>query len=171
MKLRKRLLVSIGLLIVNLGCVLGSTTDSKDAKSFANVLSPISIENTDGQGLNFGVIALGSTNSIIRVSATSTVSSNVFDGDAVILNAVTQTAAKFTVSGEQGCSFIVNLPTSMAISDGTHSLTINNFKSSNNGSGTINLSTIFYVGADLLVPSNATIGYYHGTFNVIVSYN
>lgn len=169
----KPLFVAIALMVA--AKVLADDAHSKSAitNSKARVIAPISILNTDGQGLDFGVIALGTTNSVVVVSASATVVANVSSGNAVIVLSTPQKAAKFTVSGEAEKTYSITLPESATIVNGTNSITISNFSSSNGAVGTIgtNGNDMFYVGGELTVPSDAIPAVYQGTFNVTVAYN
>lgn len=147
------------------------TSESKSAVSKASVLTPISLENTNGQGLKFGSITIGAVNSTIRVSATSSVSPNVTVGDAVVLSTITQEAAKFTVTGESGKSYAITLPSTMNVIKGSDHLVVNNFTCSNGSAGVIGTNDVFYIGADLVLPSSAVSGAYQGTFSLVVVYN
>lgn len=142
---------------------------SATAPSKARVISPISLVNTDGQGLEFGVVAVGASNSTVVVSATETVIADV-TGDAVVLTSTPQKAAKFTVSGEADKTYTITLPDNMSVLFGANSLTVDNFSCSNGTGGTIGTDDLFYVGAVLSVPSTAIPGLYQGSFSVTVAY-
>lgn len=148
-----------------------ATSKSATAPSKARVITPISLVNTDEQGLDFGVIAIGTSNSTVVVSATETVEADVSSGDAIVVTSTPQKAAKFTVSGEAEKTYIITLPESMAVLFGTNSLTVENFTCSNGEGGTIGTDDLFYVGAELSVPSTAIPGPYQGSFSVTVAYN
>jgi len=139
--------------------------------SKARVITPISIENTGGQGLDFGMIAVGTSESKVVVSAEATVPVNVSLGDAVVLTSTLQKAAKFTVSGEAGQAYSISLPASATLISGGNSLTVNNFSCSNGAGGNIGTNDLFYVGGELTIPIGATPAVYQGTFNVTVAYN
>lgn len=144
---------------------------SLQTPSKARIITPISLVNTDDQGLDFGTVTIGTMNSTIVVSASQTVVPNVSSGNAVVFSSVPQTAAKFTVSGEPAKTYTINLPASMFVLFGANSLTVDNFTCSNGSGGSIGTNDLFYVGANLYVPSNAIPGDYQGTFNVTVAYN
>ncbi len=141
------------------------------ATSKARVITPISIENTGGQGLDFGMIALGTTESKVIVSAEAIVSVNVSLGDVVVITSTPQKAAKFTVSGQASQAYSISLPTSATLISGGSSLTIANFSCSNGTGGNIGTNDLFYVGGELTIPAGATPAVYQGTFNVTVAYN
>lgn len=146
-------------------------SQSISANSKARVITPISLENTGGQGLDFGVIALGTTESKIIVSAESTVPVNVATGDAVVVTSTPQKAAKFTVSGEVGQAYTITLPSSTTLVSGANSLSVANFTCSNGTGGNIGTSDLFYIGGELTIPAGAVPAVYQGTFNVTVAYN
>jgi hypothetical protein len=144
----------------------------------ARIITPITLANTGSQALDFGVIARGTTDATIIVAANATPASNVATGDAVILSSAPQTAAKFTVGGESGKTYVITIPsTTQTIIAGANHLDITNFTCSNitapatSGSATIGTNDIFYVGGTLAVPAAAIAASYTGTFNVTVNYN
>jgi hypothetical protein len=141
------------------------------ASSKARVVTPISLVNTDNQGLDFGKIAIGNTDSKVVVSATATVEADVSSGDAAVITSSVQTAAKFTVSGEAEMAYTITLPESMTVAYGSNTLTIDNFTCSNGTGGTIGTDDLFYIGAELSVPLDAVPGSYQGTFTVTVAYD
>jgi hypothetical protein len=149
-----------------------AVTQTKTSKGKAVVLNPISLVNLDVQGLKFGSISIGNSDSKVRVAPSQTVPSNVTEGDAVVLPS-TQTAAKFQIAGVTGLSYQIILPASVTLVSGSGTLTVNNFLSSKgpSGNGVIGTGDIFWVGADLNVPNSALLGTYSGTFSVSVAYN
>lgn len=148
-----------------------AASQSISASSKARVIAPISIENTSGQGLDFGVIALGAATSKVVVAAQLTVPANVTSGDAVVITSTPQKAAKFTVSGETGQAYTITLPSTAILSSGGNSLTVSNFTCSNGTGGNIGTNDLFYVGGELTIPADATPAIYTGTFNITVAYN
>ena len=118
------------------------------SQSKARVITPITLENTNNQGLDFGVIALGTTDASILVAPAAIVPINVPTGNSVVLTSSTQTAAKFTVSGENAKSYAITMPSTATISNGAQSLTITDFTCSNGSGGSIGTDDVFYVGAD-----------------------
>jgi hypothetical protein len=139
--------------------------------SKARVITPISIENTGGQGLDFGVIALGTLESKVVVSAEVTVPVNVASGDVVVVSSTPQKAAKFTVSGESGQAYTITLPSSTTLVSGGNSLTVSNYTCSNGAGGNIGTNDLFYIGGELTIPAGAIPATYQGTFSVTVAYN
>jgi len=169
----KLLLISF---VVLVSFVFETKADDAHSKSVsvnskARVVSPISIENTGGQGLDFGMIAVGASESRVVVSAEATVPINVLSGDAEVINSAPQKAAKFTVSGEAEQAYTIALPASATLTSGANSLTVNNFSCSNGTGGNIGTNDLFYVGGELTIPAGATPALYQGTFSVTVAYN
>ncbi len=144
----------------------------------ARIITPITLANTGSQALDFGVIARGTTDATIVVAASASPSANVATGDAVILTSTAQTAAKFTVGGESGKSYVITIPSTIqTITAGGNHLDISNFTCSNitapatSGTATIGTNDVFYVGGTLSVPALAVAASYTGTFSVTVNYN
>lgn len=79
-------------------------------------------------------------------------------------------AARFGVTGEANRFFVVSIPTTMSVSNGTASMSIENMTSSlsigflQNGYGE------FCIGGDLIVPAGQAVGDYTGTYQVTVEY-
>jgi len=141
-------------------------------QSKARIITPITLANTDAQALDFGVIARGTTDATIVLAASASPSRNVFSGDAVILTSAAQTAAKFTVGGENAKTYAITIPsTTQTIVAGANHLDITNFTCSNGTNGAIGTNDLFYVGGTLAVPAAAVPASYTGTFSVTVAYN
>lgn len=139
----------------------------------ARVIKPITLANS--QALDFGVIAKGTTDATVIVSATASATAKVASGDAVVLSSATPTAAKFTVSGESGKTYAITIPNetqTQTITSGANTLNITGFTCSSGATGTIGTNNdIFYVGGTLSVPAVAIAASYTGTFSVTVNYN
>lgn len=79
-------------------------------------------------------------------------------------------AARFGVTGEASRFFMVSIPATMTVSNGTASMSIENMTSSlsigflQNGYGE------FCIGGDLIVPAGQAVGDYTGTYQVTVEY-
>lgn len=140
-------------------------------QSKARVITPISLENTGSQGIYFGVIALGTSDASVVVAPAAEVPANLPTGNSVLLNSSVQTAAKFTVSGEAAKTYVITLPSTSTISNGTQTLTITDYTCSNGSGGAIGTDDLFYVGGTLLIPGSAVADSYTGTFSVTVAYN
>jgi len=141
-------------------------------QSKARIITPITLANTSSQALDFGVIARGATDATVVVSSSAAPSINVLTGDAVVLSSAPQTAAKFTVGGENAKTYAITIPsTTQTITSGANSLNITGFTCSNGATGTIGTNDVFYVGGTLSVPAAAVAASYTGTFSVTVAYN
>lgn len=150
------------------------TNTSTPVGGKVRIYAPISLVNTSGQPLDFGVIAKGLSTSVIVVSAEETPPVNISSGDAVILSSYSQTAARFTVGGEPNQSYNISIPTTpQTISDGGNDLSLTNFTCSKLGNESVigaGGSDEFFVGATLTILSTTVAGEYSGTFNVTVAY-
>lgn len=169
----KKLLLTIMTIAIVVGTTYADDAKSKSmlANSKARVVTPITLENIDAQGLDFGLISIGGSDSRIVVSASATPAPNVLNGNAVVVESVPQKAAKFKVSGSSDVTYLITLPEITTMTNGTNVLTINNYTCSNGTGGTIGTDDLFYIGAELLVPAHSLPGYYQGTFMITVTYN
>jgi hypothetical protein len=166
------ILVIAFMLPISVGAANTPKEQSQTAQAKAKIITPITLENTGSQSLDFGTITTGTGSSVILVSAVASPTKTVLSGDAHIIVASTQTAAKFTVGGQSGTAYTITLPTTSTITGGVGvNLTVSDFTCSNGTSGTIGTNDLFYVGGSLTVPSNAVATDYTGTFNVTVAYN
>ena len=96
------------------------------------------------------------------------------DGTATATNPrcplTTTHADSFTVTGNNGQMFDVSLPSAVSISNGSDSLTINNFTSSCTSDCTVvNNAHTFTVGGTLTVPANVSTGEYTGFYSVSIT--
>ncbi len=134
----------------------------------------ISLANTFG--LNFGVIMPLATSGTLRVTPTGSggtgsppggpfVATNVHMVDSSALR-----RASFEVTGIPGAPFIVTLPETATVSNGTDSMQLDAFTRA--GSTTLNASgiSIISVGATLSVAAAQAPGTYAGSFDVTVNY-
>lgn len=137
---------------------------SATANAAANIIAPMTI--TKNVDLNFGNIASGSAAGTVVMSTTGTrTPSNV------ILPSVAGTvnAANFTVTGGLDAAYVITLPASVTITDGTNNMTIDNF--TEDATNTLASGTeTFGVGATLNIDANQASGLYQGTFTVTVDY-
>ncbi|MCF8008839.1 MAG: DUF4402 domain-containing protein [Halanaerobiales bacterium] len=133
----------------------------------AEVLAVIEVTNSDGEGLDFGVLAPGTVSGNVTVGSDGTLSTTnipYHDGNVQ--------AAKFIVSGPTSVNYSVAIPSgTVTIEDPVSSETMNvsNFTTDFNG-GSIGDFGTFYVGATLEVGANQVAGSYSGTFDVIVTF-
>lgn len=173
MKMFKKVQFVLAILFIAFSKMFADDARSKSivTQSKARVISPISLENLESQGLYFGIIAMGTFDASILISPTASVSPNILTGDAILLNNSIQTAAKFRVSGESGKTYAITIPITSLISNGAQTLSITDFTCSNLSGGTIGTNDEFFVGGTLLIPVTSVPGAYQGTFNITVAYN
>lgn len=145
------------------------------ANASATIVSPISISKTTD--LNFGNLAVDATGGtvILDPSAAGTRSSAGAGGVSFPANTGSVSAATFVVSGQANFTYDINiLNSSIEISNGSETMTVENFSKSVNTGLLDNLGTqTVYVGADLLVNGSQTPGVYTSSspFTVLVNYN
>jgi len=147
--------------------------ETATATATATIVTPIAITKTTD--MNFGNVAVQSTTAgtvVLPPSATPT--RTVTGGVTLPATAGTVTAAAFTVTGEDGYTYSISLPSSVAITSGANSMTVGSFTSSPSGTGTLTSGTqTLYVGATLSVAAAQAAGTYVSStpFNVTVNYN
>lgn len=147
---------------------LASAAQAADvvAGAGAKIVAPLQIENTTD--LYFGTIAPSLTdNDVVQVS---------FDGSkdcgaALSCLSDDHTAAAFAVSGAEGQSYTIALPTQATIRNGNgDEMTIANFAGSKPNGTLANGTDSFTVGGVLNVAARQAAGDYQGTFVVTVEY-
>jgi hypothetical protein len=149
------------LLACAIGCVLCSASVTAQNITLAKV-----------QDLAFGAIIRGGSAGTVTISTTGTRSST---GGVFLLPSgyAAYMQASFTVwVRRKNRTVQITLPSSVIISSGSNSMTVNTFTSSPSGtftSPTANYITTINVGARLNVGANQARGTYSGTFNVTVA--
>jgi len=149
----------------------------------AKIVTPLTFnKDNDGQkgNLVFGAIAQGATSSTVTVAATSTATSALAGGDAVILSNTTypSNSAHFSFKGQADYDYKIttNFPTTLsnsasetiAIGSWTTSIAVNETKQF---SGSLE---DLYVGATITVPASTTditSPDFTGNFTVTIAYN
>ena len=149
-----------------------SAQETATATASATILTPISIDQT--ADLNFGNVAVQSaTSGTVVLSAAGNRSTT--GGTTLPTTTGTVSTAAFTISGEDGYTYAITLPSSaLTISSGANTMTVGSFTSSPSGTGTLTGgSENITVGATLNVAAAQASGsYVSGTpFNVTVNYN
>lgn len=134
----------------------------------AEIITAISIANN--QDLAFGSIVPSSTGDTVAVATDGTVTCGA---NVTCVDQSTKTAGAFTVSGEAGYSYAITLPSGdVQLSNGTETMTVNNFSSNPSGTGTLTGGTdSINVGGTLNVSANQAQGSYSGSYDVTVEYN
>jgi hypothetical protein len=94
-------------------------------------------------------------------------------GGATLGSGLAVSAASFTVTGQPSTAYGIVLPGSIALSSGSHSMTVDDFTSDPSGTGVLSGggSQALSVGAKLHVSARQAGGSYSGTFSVTVAYN
>lgn len=171
-------ILSLFVFVLTIGAADNAGNKTVSVQGKARIITPITLANTGSQALDFGVIARGTTDATIVVAAAASPTANVATGDAVVLSSATQTAAKFTVGGESGKSYVITIPSTVqTITSAGNHLDISNFTCSSlvapatTGTAVIGTNDVFYVGGTLTVPAAAVAATYAGTFSVTVNYN
>jgi len=152
------------ILLVSLisGTAFAQEDDTATAKAAAEIVSPISI--TAQEDLNFGKVANNTEGTVVVAT----------DGSVSGLSQIGTTApaaATFDVTAANGFSYLITLPSSVDLTSGTNSITVNNFNhdAGENITGTGAAETVG-VGATLNVSAEQATGEYTGTFDVTVTY-
>ena len=140
--------------------------DTATATARATLVDPITL--TKNVDLDFGRLSSGAAGGTAVVSAAGARS---VTGD-VVEEGGTITAAEFDITGEDGLVYDITLPTSISITSGGDSMTVNTFTSDKAGnSSTLTGGTdTFNVGGTLNVGASQATGTYTGTFDVTCAY-
>jgi hypothetical protein len=168
----KQIIKSLAIAVVMLafaGTVQAQTaTATSDAA--AVIIAPLSITNTGG--LHFGTIMRSATAGDVSIATDGTRSSS--GGVTLSALAPLHSVATFDLEGESGNDVIITLPASATISNGTQTMTVDNFVSDPDDANPVTLGGAaieLSVGATLNVAANQASGAYTGTFDVRVDYN
>lgn len=137
------------------------------ATASVEIATPISLQNT--AGLDFGVVAAAPGAGTVVVSTAG----GVTESGGVNVLGGSPAAAAFTVGGQGSYAYSITVPSAaVTLSDGTNSMTVDNFVDSKGGSSSlVNGADTFTVGATLNVGANQAAGSYTGSFDVTVAYN
>jgi hypothetical protein len=151
----------------------GQSQSTATADAGANIITPISISNT--QGLDFGdIVSQTSAFTVTMTAAGARTDESGLTGDeSPLLSTDAGNQALFTITGEEDYQFSVTLPTSIPLTaTGADPMTVNGFTMNLNETnntltgGSVDLS----VGATLNVNASQDAGAYSGTFDVTVAY-
>ncbi|HHV04041.1 MAG: DUF4402 domain-containing protein [Bacteroidales bacterium] len=151
----------------------GQSQSTASADAGANIITPISISNS--QGLHFGDIVSQTNAFTVTMSAAGGRSdaSGLSGDQSPLLSTNTGNQAVFTITGEADYEFSVLLPTSIELTaTGATPMDVDNFtmnldESDNTLTGG---SVVLNVGATLHVNAVQQAGAYTGSFNVTVAY-
>lgn len=164
----------VALFVMGAGTSSQAITTQGDVQ--ANILSALSLTKVDT--LDFGSIMSGTTSSVIRIAANSGVRT-LESGNAALVTGGNEQDGTFELDGVPFLNVLVDIPTSVTVSDGTNNMTVSNFAwSYDNGlasgvDGVVALglgAASLSIGADLTVGANQPAGGYTGTYSVTVNY-
>lgn len=145
------------------------SSSANAATSNATVVAQIAV--TENTLMNFGKFSSSaSAGTITLTPAASTSRSST--GGVSLLSTPTPSAGIFTVTGDNGATYAITLPTTVTLTSGANNMTVNTFTSSPTPTGTLTGGTqTLYVGAKLNVSASQPTGTYTGTYTVTVAYN
>jgi hypothetical protein len=143
--------------------------DASQGRAFAEVMTPLSIISVNGGTLAFGQI-VPLSGGTVTVSPEGMRTSS---GGVQVIQASSVSAAQFQVGGAAGRSFSIFLPSSITISNGKDSMTVDDFTSNPSSSSVLDSigKRDLSIGATLHVKQNQSDGNYSGSFTVTVAYN
>lgn len=162
------ILTGVILMALNAINVNAQNTDDANALVSATILQHLQVNKTTD--LAFGGIITDEDGGTVVIAANSS-GSATYNGLPTQLPATT-TAAFFTATGQADATFAIDLPTSITLTDGTNTMTVDDFMSSVGIAGVqlTSGSREFYVGATLNIGSAQPAGVYNGNFDVTVTY-
>lgn len=139
-----------------------------NADASATILQHLSL--TKNVDLAFGGIITDTDGGSVLIPATAAGTPS-YNGLPTQLTATTS-AAQFTANGEDDATFAITLPASTTLTNGTHTMLVDNFVSSVGLTGVqlVSSEKMFYVGATLNVGAAQAAGTYSGDFDVTVTY-
>jgi len=148
--------------------VKAQSTDTEAAQASATILQHLSL--TKNVDLAFGGVITDVNGGTVLIPATSSATPSYSELPTQLTT--TTSAAKFTANGEDGATFAITLPESTVITNGSSSMTVDEFVSSVGTSGVQleDSEKMFYVGATLNIGAAQAAGTYNGSFNVTVTY-
>lgn len=125
--------------------------------------------------MNFGKCLFSATPGTVVLDPSEAGIRTAGGGVSLLPGSSTVNCAKFNVSGAEGYSFTIKLPTSpIILSNGTNFVTVDNFTSAPSGPATFTPGALsILVGATLNVNANQEPGVYisTGDFKVTINYN
>lgn len=158
-------ILGLASLMVLSGSAAMAATSSADAS--ARIVTAISISKI--ADMDFADIAAGSTDGTVILSTSGGLSST---GGVHLMASGAASAAQFTVSGDPGAGYDITLPSSVTLTSGVNTMTVDTFVSDPAGSGTLTGGEEqVSVGATLHVGTWQASGLYQGSFDVTVAYN
>lgn len=164
----KTRVVWTGLLMMALGLATATCFAARATAMITATIRP-GFAVCSAQGLRFGAISSGSVGTVAVSTAGFRTASR---GVRLVESEAVTSSAECVVSGGLGAGYYVILPESVTVSDGSHSMTVADFRSSPRASGAVAGGTgRLKVGATLRVKGNEAPGAYEGSFDIVLSYN
>lgn len=163
-------LISFAVIFAGITTAAFAQTATATSNAAAVIIAPLSITNT--AGLHFGTIMRSATAGTVSIATDGTRSS--LGGVTLSALAPVHSVATFDLEGESGNEVLITLPASTTITNGTQTMTVDNFVSDPDDANPVTLggaATVLSVGATLNVAAGQASGAYTGTFDVTVNYN
>ena len=165
--MKKSIIIIAAFIMIGTGLIAQNTATTNAA---AKILSALTIQkNVD---LNFGTMTMPTAATTVNLTpgGVRTTPGNI----TLLAQAPLATASAYSVSGDNGATYAITLPSSCIITAPYGWMQVDNFTTSKTG----NVSTLsstgtddFTVGATLEVNFPQYAGSYSGTFDVSVAYN
>jgi len=166
--MKKSIIIIAVFIMIGTGLIAQNTATTNAA---AKILSALTIQkNVD---LNFGTMTMPTAATQVNLTAggVRTTPGNI----TLLAQAPLATASAYSVSGDNGATYAITLPSSCIITAPYGWMQVDNFTTSKVGNiSTLNASNgtdSFTVGATLEVNFPQYAGSYSGTFDVSVAYN
>lgn len=155
---RSRAALFVGLLIVASGCLAPELAQAQ------------LISITSSANLGFGQMFVSNSLGTCVVNPAGARSAS---GGVTLGSSAGAGSASFTVTGLPLQTYAITLPSSISMSSGGSTLTLNTFTSTPSGAGQLSVlgRQTFTVGGTLRVGASQPPGTYAGTFSVTVTYN
>lgn len=152
----------------------GQASVTANAPTTATIVTPLAISKT--VDMSFGNIAVNATAGTVVLSTAN--ARTVTGGITLPGTTGTVAAAQFSVTGQNGYTYSITLPSSaltLTRTSGTETMSVDNFTNNIGATGTLSASgaQTIIVGATLNVGSSQAAGEYKNTtgFPVTVNYN
>ncbi len=154
-------------MVATSGAALAQATDTKSTTGSVTIVTPLALKKD--KELVFGNVFRPATGAS-AVTVTMPTGSDTPTGGALASGGPTRSRAAFTVTGETGKAFSINVPGNFSMTrtgGGTILVSLNSSKA--NGTLTGGTDT-FFVGGSFTLSDTVAAGDYSGTFNVQVDY-
>ncbi|MDR3705759.1 MAG: DUF4402 domain-containing protein [Paludibacteraceae bacterium] len=171
--MKKLIIVAI---VVMVAMPLSMMAQTANTAAAVNLITPLTLTQTSP--LHFGTMSVQASTAgtcVLKTDGTRSQTGGVNLSTAV----PTATTAAYNVTGAVSTTYIITLPPTISVSDGSNTMTISSLVAraasamADGTTGTLSATgtDAFTVGGTLTVPAGQAIGAYTGTFNVTVAYN